>query len=73
MNWISVENGLPRDKTDVLVVLDLGKPEYEYVMSAYFGGGYWWHPSCACGEIDSSRITHWMPHPPLPEPPKAES
>lgn len=61
--WISVENGLPNDNKDVLVIDHRGS----MAVSVYFtlnGKDYHWEDRD--DQVGLGTVTHWMP---LPAPP----
>ena len=68
-DWISVEDTLPMDRTELLMTYN------DIVMEGLFLRGKFYHPNicshtegyCSCHEQEG--ITHWMP---LPLPPKVE-
>ena len=55
--WISVEDRLPDEYADVLVVFPVGS-RHIYEVDHVEDGGWFWN---------ASEVTHWMP---LPEPPQ---
>lgn len=63
--WISVDDRLPKDWTDVLV-----SSRFDFLETAVYTGtpGKW--RVCWNGDmLEADSITHWMP---LPRPPKGE-
>ena len=63
--WISVEDKLPKDWTDVLVLSRFGFLE----TAVYTGTPGKWRIGWNGDMLEADSITHWMP---LPEPPKGE-
>ena len=61
--WISVEERVPEDVRDYLVVTDEGN-----IHKAVFTGDFWYN-SDTTNKIRDGEVTHWMP---LPEPPEVE-
>jgi hypothetical protein len=57
MEWISVEDRLPKDYQ--LVIVDGGVARLQ--------GDFWYSYTGSNGRFITWRVTHWMP---LPEPPK---
>lgn len=70
IRWISVEDRLPED-SDGWVLMTDGKDWYKAPRAWMFRlsgePGYWIPARHGAG----AKITHWMPLPPLPEPPEA--
>jgi len=75
MNWISVEDELPKQKEDVLLVHILANDPSSIFLG--YRDGVWWfetHYYCAADDanvhrshnIPHDQITHWMPLPPNP-------
>jgi hypothetical protein len=60
--WIPVTESLP-DCADTVLAVDRDGIR----ATAYYVG--YWHSG---GELDEYAVTHWMPLPPCPEPPKGE-
>lgn len=72
-HWVPVTERLPEheygESTSVLTV-DL----YGVMRVTYFDGGNWcWPTGEALTTMRVAPITHWMPLPPVPEPPKEEA
>ena len=69
-NWISVEERLPEEQDDYLIVLEIGSNqivEIGYYLKEY---GLCVHDVYRYTDYKISyKITHWMP---VPEPPKEE-
>ena len=63
--WISVEDRLPEDNSDVLAYLSIG--EEGRIYPANYAKGVWF--DCIFNAPVTESTTHWMP---LPEPPKGE-
>ena len=63
--WISVDERLPEDWTDVLVLSRFGFLE----TAVYTGTPGKWRAGWNGDMLESDSITHWMP---LPQPPKGE-
>lgn len=63
--WIPVEERLPEDWTDVLVLSRFGFLE----TAVYTGTPGKWRAGWNGDMLESDSITHWMP---LPQPPKGE-
>lgn len=73
MEWISVKNRLPDEKTPVLVTWTgiSGKVHSDAVAAIIHGKWYWWEISVEDSlEFENKctfvQITHWMPLPPPP-------
>jgi len=65
--WISVEDRLPEDYDEVLVVTHAHK-NIDGMQCAYMTDSEWCDPGLHCDvEIDGFVVTHWRP---LPKPPK---
>lgn len=66
MNWISVNDRLPEEGEEVLVVLKSDRVFY-YIAELTINAPYpfWWSQDRGLFTLD--EITHWMP---LPEPPE---
>lgn len=62
--WVSVDERLPEEGTDVLAYQNRG--EETRVVPANYGCGIWFD---CCLDCAADSITHWMP---LPEPPKGD-
>lgn len=62
--WISVEERLPEDYEDVVIIMRNGASSWYRVAYREYGG---W--SFGGGRRAPDEVTHWMP---LPEPPKEE-
>lgn len=62
--WISVEERLPEDYEDVVIIMRNGASSWYRVAYREYGG---W--SFGGGRRVTDEVTHWMP---LPEPPKEE-
>ena len=63
--WISVEDKLPEDDSDVLAYLQIDQEGRIY--PANYAKGVWF--DCIFNTPATGTTTHWMP---LPEPPKGE-
>ena len=63
--WISVEDRLPEDDSDVIAYLRTG--EEGRIFPANYAKGVWF--DCIFNKRVTEMTTHWMP---LPEPPKGE-
>jgi len=66
-DWISVEDRLPENGQDVLLV-HMIRDDASSIMSGWVDNNYWFE-NCYYGKaarIPASDITHWMP---LPSPP----
>ena len=63
--WISVEDRLPEDESDVLAYLSIG--EEGRIYPANYAKGVWF--DCIFNAPVTESTTHWMP---LPEPPKGK-
>ena len=63
--WISVDDRLPEDDSDVLAYLRNG--EEGRIYPANYAKGVWF--DCIFNTPVTDTTTHWMP---LPEPPKGE-
>ena len=63
--WISVEERLPEDDSDVIAYLRTG--EEGRIFPANYAKGVWF--DCIFNKRVTETTTHWMP---LPEPPKGE-
>ena len=63
--WISVEDRLPEDDSDVLAYSGIGEESRIYL--ACYSNGVWF--DCVFNAPATDTTTHWMP---LPEPPKGE-
>ena len=64
-DWISVDDRLPEDDSDVIAYLRTG--EEGRIFSANYAKGVWF--DCIFNKRVTETTTHWMP---LPEPPKGE-
>ena len=64
-DWVSVENRLPEDDSDVIAYLRTG--EEGRIFPANYAKGVWF--DCIFNKRVTETTTHWMP---LPEPPKGE-
>ena len=62
--WISVEERLPEDYEDVVIIMRNGASSWYRVAYREYGG---W--SFGGGRRVTDEVTHWMP---LPEPPEEE-
>lgn len=67
--WISVKDGLPTAREDVLVVA-YWHEKYQVLIGWFSPNGKVWRVTTPNGEMTDVSVTHWMP---LPEPPKEES
>ena len=67
-SWISVEEALPPDQSDVLVVA-LWNGEWQTMTGWLSCITHEWRCVTPYGEHKPEKVTHWMP---LPEPPKEE-
>jgi hypothetical protein len=65
--WVSVEDRLPDDETEVLV---LSMDDDETIFQMDLCSGRW---RDECGQDVSGNPTHWMPIPALPEPPASKA
>ena len=63
--WISVEDRLPEDDSDVIAYLRTG--EEGRIFPANYAKGVWF--DCIFNKRVTETTTHWMP---LPQPPKGE-
>lgn len=63
--WISVDDKLPEDDSDVLAYLRIG--EESRICPANYAKGMWF--DCIFNTPVTESITHWMP---IPQPPKGE-
>lgn len=63
--WISVDDRLPKDWTDVLILSRFGFLE----TAVYTGAPGKWRVGWNGDMLEADSITHWMP---LPQPPKGE-
>ena len=63
--WISVDDRLPEDDSDVLVYSRIGE-EFR-IYPACYSNGVWF--DCVFNAPATDTTTHWMP---LPNPPKGE-
>ena len=63
--WISVEDRLPQDDSDVLAYLSIG--EESRICPANYAKGVWF--DCIFNTPVTESTTHWMP---IPEKPKGE-
>ena len=63
--WISVEDRLPEDDSDVLVYSRIGE-EFR-IYPACYSNGVWF--DCVFNAPATDTTTHWMP---MPNPPKGE-
>ena len=63
--WISVDDVLPEDDSDVLAYSRIG--EESRIYPACYSNGVWF--DCVFNAPATDTTTHWMP---LPEPPKGE-
>ena len=63
--WVSVEDRLPEDDSDVIAYLRTG--EEERIFPANYAKGVWF--DCIFNKRVTETTTHWMP---LPNPPKGE-
>ena len=64
-DWVSVEDRLPEDDSDVIAYLRTG--EEGRIFPANYAKGVWF--DCIFNKRVTETTTHWMP---LPEPPKGE-
>ena len=73
MQWVSVEDGLPRDETDgeTVIAAVCGKPHENITLhSAIMTAGYFEGEGWVVNEYpawENPTVTHWMPAPELPE------
>jgi len=78
MKWISVEDRMPSNDTEVLTIKNNSISDYCYPhtneeaqLIAFFSGEVWWD-SAFPEEVKEDNmveyVTHWMP---LPEPPES--
>ena len=63
--WISVDDRLPEDDSDVLAYSSIG--EERRIYPACYSNGVWF--DCVFNAPATDTTTHWMP---LPKPPKGE-
>ena len=63
--WISVEDRLPEDDSDVLAYSRIG--EESRIYPACYSNGVWF--DCVFNAPATDTTTHWMP---MPNPPKGE-
>ena len=63
--WISVDDRLPKDDSDVLAYSRIG--EESRIYPACYSNGVWF--DCVFNAPSTDTTTHWMP---LPQPPKGE-
>ena len=63
--WISVDDRLPQDDSDVLAYLSIG--EESRICPANYAKGVWF--DCIFDMPVTESVTHWMP---MPQPPKGE-
>ena len=63
--WISVDDVLPEDDSDVLAYSRIG--EESRIYPACYSNGVWF--DCVFNALATDTTTHWMP---LPQPPKGE-
>lgn len=63
MEWISVEDELPKDKYFLMYLGNLDIEEFSKMRIGYISGGEFVDDLWEC----TSLVTHWIP---LPEPPK---
>ena len=63
--WISVDDRLPEDDSDVLAYLSIG--EESRICPANYAKSVWF--DCIFNMPVTESVTHWMP---LPQPPKGE-
>lgn len=63
--WISVDDRLPQDDSDVLTYLSIG--EESRICPANYAKGVWF--DCIFDTPVTESVTHWMP---IPQPPKGE-
>ena len=63
--WISVDDRLPVDDSDVLAYSSIG--EESRIYPACYSNGVWF--DCVFNAPATDTTTHWMP---LPQPPKGE-
>ena len=63
--WISVDDRLPEDDSDVLAYSSIG--EESRIYPACYSNGVWF--DCVFNAPATDTTTHWMP---LPKPPKGE-
>ena len=66
-NWISVEDGLPKDDDDVLIFIDDGYTEKNLSSLGNFINSEWLINGRNEKTIAGMAVTHWQP---LPQPPK---
>ena len=64
-DWVSVEDRLPEDDSDVIAYLRTG--EEGRIFPANYAKGVWF--DCIFNKRVTETTTHWMP---LPQPPKGE-
>ena len=63
--WISVEDRLPEDNSNVIACLWIG--EESRVYPAFYAHGVWWDRVFSTPTTNTT--THWQP---MPQPPKGE-
>lgn len=67
--WIPVEERLPEDRSDVLVVTTYWNERWGVYMGWCAPTYKKWYVHIGIGDRNDVAVTHWMP---LPEPPKEE-
>ena len=66
--WISVKDRLPKDETEVIIIV---QHKIGWYRAFAWHDEYGWHSSAEeFGDGESDFVTHWMP---LPEPPEEVS